>query len=126
MRVKILPNTETFDTTPVDEPCAQVGGDGYGKLALMEVNAYIHQITRTMSGPPYGSELRLSQSDHDGGTRYEVGYNFDMENEAHRRFFFKLEGEPPVTWDRKSYLALRDRGYWSDLRRNRESLRRGW
>lgn len=88
-----------FETAPSDEPCAQVGSEGYSVFARLEAKALYQQILRMFGNPPEGLAIRLASAPHDFGSYYELKFSFDDENEAAVNYAFKVEESFPDKWD---------------------------
>lgn len=96
----------SLDGTPVNEPCAQVGTEGYALRQRAECQAYISQIRRQYRVP---AGVRLSieaNTGHDFGAYYGVRVSFDDQDERACDFAYRLEGNGPVNWDREAKLEL--------------------
>ncbi len=63
---------ELCQTTPSDEPCAQVGDTNYLKRARMEVAAYMKQLTRNFGIQPTGCFFKVVPCPHDFGTYLDL------------------------------------------------------
>ena len=94
-------NFETIGCTPHDEPCAQVGSEGYAQRARVECQQFMKQITKHYPEPDNGW-LKIKSFGHDFGTYYEVVACFDDEDEESTNWAFDIEGDSKgvlATWD---------------------------
>ena len=94
-------NFETIGCTPHDEPCAQVGSEGYAQRARVECQQFMKQITKHYPEPDNGW-LKIKSFGHDFGTYYEVVACFDDEDEASTTWAYNIEGDTLgvlATWD---------------------------
>ena len=100
-----------FETTPSDEPCAQVGDEGYSIFARLEAQALYRQILRQFGALPEGLTLKLYSAAHDFGNYYELRAYFDDENTTAVDFAFNIEAEFPSNWDSEAVNFLRSKEY---------------
>lgn len=89
----------SIGSTPCDEPCAQVGSDGYHDQTRRESAAYIAQLRRMFGPEPEGASLRVKSFPHDYGSYHEVVCYFDDQLPASMEYAFKCEREGPANWD---------------------------
>lgn len=94
-----------FETTPADEPCAQVGDEDYSKWARLEVEALRAQLLRTFGEPPSGGFKR------DFGSYLGLRFIFDDEDEAAGEYGYNIEGEFPQYWDNQAKEFLKQNSY---------------
>ena len=94
-------------SVPVEEPCAQVGTDGYEYRAWHECRALIEQLRRMLGPEPPGSRLYIKSNPHDFGSYYSANFAYAGEDQASRAYAERLERELPTEWDEdaKSYLG---------------------
>lgn len=92
--------------SPCEEPCAQVGQEGYGILALAECKAYIKQLRRHFGSEPEGAELFIKGNAHDFGTYYEVAVRFDEKNRAAAEWADEVAEFQPSHWDEEAKSEL--------------------
>lgn len=105
-------------SSPWDEPCAQVGQDGYGILARAECKALIGQIRRVFGPEPDGAKLFIKSSNHDFGSYYEVAVRFDPGKRPAEAWAERVTEKYPGKWDKEALLELSDseaRGYFPKL-----------
>jgi len=89
----------TIGATPADEPCAQIGEEGYGLKALAECNRFRRVIRAALGPEPEGSRLLVHASAHDFGVYYEVAFRYDSAEAAHRAYAARCESrEIPTKW----------------------------
>jgi hypothetical protein len=69
-------------TTPCDEPCAQVGSDDYMQRARMEARVYMDQLKRTFGNNPEGSFFKVVRCLHDFGTYLDIRFYYDDEDQT--------------------------------------------
>lgn len=101
-------------SSPIDEPCAQFGTEGYETTARIECRAYMHQLVRTFGPPPYGARLQIKGFEHDRGqydvgTYYEVVCWFEDSIQEAVDYAFKLEAESPQRWDELALAEIEGR-----------------
>ena len=89
-------------SSPVDEPCAQIGTDGYYELAQKECKAFVNQLLRVFGKPPQETYLKVKGFDHDFGRYYEVVVVYDDNHEEGLEYALKLEGNTPEKWDEEA------------------------
>ncbi len=88
-----------LSTTPVNEPCAQLGAPDYHRRTRAECRAFIGQLHRQFGEPPAGAWLKVRRCEHDFGTYHELVVRFDDSCEQAVDFAYQLEGELPLQWD---------------------------
>lgn len=104
----------TFDATPTDEKCAQVGTPDYYERAQVECQVYRRQLIRMYKaehngeGLPEGCALKITSNAHDAGTYHEVGARFDADNEAAMEAAFWFDGNIPSHWDAEARAELEE------------------
>jgi hypothetical protein len=86
--------------TPIEEPCAQLGGPDYEERALKECRRYIELIRKTNGPEPEGStaRLRIVSCPHDFGTYYEVAVEYNIEDKIGEDYAYFLEENSPINW----------------------------
>lgn len=94
----------TIGCSPVEEDCAQVGGENYAETARRECNAFRDQLRRQFGNEPDGARLAVKAFPHDFGTYYEVVCWY--EDEASAEYAFRLEAETPKRWDDEARKVL--------------------
>lgn len=87
----------TLGTAPPEEPCAQVGRDGYYEQAMAESLRWIELLKYKFGKPPSGGRYAIKAFPHDFGTYYEVVIYYS--DRASAEYAFKVESEMPGTWD---------------------------
>jgi hypothetical protein len=102
---------ELATTTPVDEPCAQVGSDNYMANARMEAAAFRDQIYRAFGDPPAGTGIRVSSNPHDFGTYLDLQIVYDDDSEESCEWTFRVEADLPGKWDKEAKAQLELEGY---------------
>jgi len=90
--------------TPCDEPCAQVGEEGYELRARAECERFIALLVKRFGEPPNGSSYVVKSNSHDFGTYYEVAIKYvtNLNSEAVMAYMFKVEDNLPCSWDDKA------------------------
>lgn len=99
-----------LDTTPTNEPCAQVGTDQYYKNTMAEARAHILQIQAQLT-PPLGVTFAIQGHPHDFGTYHQIHVSYNDQIPEHRQYISKLESEAPEDWTSHSKQYLKDLGY---------------
>ena|SRR5690606_24506419 len=97
-------------TTPCDEPCAQVGTDDYMHNARIEVRVYIDQLKRAFGNNPEGSFFKIAHCPHDFGTYLDIRFYYDDEDQAHVKYMMMIESGCDK-WDDQARRELLERGY---------------
>jgi hypothetical protein len=96
---------------PAEEPCAQIGTDGFYERAQAECRAYAAQLHRIYSeahdGMSLPCDLVVKDFPHDYGTYYEVVAKFDGADMAAVEAAYWLESHCPGVWDASARRALR-------------------
>jgi len=100
-----------LDTTPIDEPCAQVGSEDYSKNARLECKALAAQLIRVFGEPPAGTSYTVRSNPHDFGTYLELAIRFDDEDEVGSNYAYEVEGNLPQVWDAEAKSFLASGGY---------------
>lgn len=100
-----------LDTTPYDEPCAQVGSEGYAENVKLECRAMISQLVRLFGQPPAGASLTVKSNAHDFGTYFEISVKYDDTSEEGSTYAYTIEGEFPAAWDDEARNYLDTNGY---------------
>ena len=95
---------ETFEITPYEEECPQVGSDSYPKKAKAAADALIDQLQRSFDTA--GISFDVVEVGHDLGSYFEVqAFASDDDAEAVVRLIH-LEGNFPAQWDQDAMLRL--------------------
>jgi len=110
--------TITFDATPTDEKCAQVGTPDYYERAQAECQVYRRQLLRMYKaahnpngedwGLPEGCTLRIKSNPHDSGTYHEVGARFNDDIPAAVEAAFWFDANIPSHWDEEARKELEE------------------
>ena len=74
---------------PWEEPCPQVGEDGYAYRARDHLRRYIEQIRRHYGDEPDGARMFVKANPHDFGTYYSLECEF--EGDEATEYAFALE-----------------------------------
>lgn len=104
----------TFDASPADEKCAQVGSPDYYEHATIECQVYRRQLLRLYKaehngeGLPEGCTLRIKSNSHDAGTYHEVGIRFDDNNPAAVNAAYWIDANIPSHWDEEAKRELEE------------------
>lgn len=97
-------------SSPPDEPCAQLGDDGYEELATRECAAYVRLLQRAYAAAHDGQQptcrLRVKRMPHDFGSYYEVVASYRSDDEEAVNAAFWLEGNGPQQWDEVARTEL--------------------
>ena len=102
---------ELAQTTPHEEPCAQVGAYNYSRDARLEAQAFINQLIRENGNPPEGVRFKITSNPHDFGSYLDVVIIFDDQDELCSDYAYKIEANTPHRWDRKARKELKEAGY---------------
>jgi hypothetical protein len=102
---------ELGTTVPHDEPCSQVGSEGYLKNSRLEAQALKALLLRTLPPPPEGTAIRVIECPHDFGTYLDLAVTYDDENEESTDWMLKAESGVPANWDDEAIDWLRENGY---------------
>lgn len=98
--------------TPVNEPCAQVGSEGYAEVALKECRAYRAQLRRVYLAAhgelPEGLTLFIKTTRHDFGEPKEVAAKFEEADRKALNAAFWLQDNLPYNWDTEAKIQLRE------------------
>ncbi len=101
---------ELVTTTPVDEPCAQVGMEDYINQARLEARTYIAQLQRVYGAPPVGSHFKIIRCPHDFGTCLDIRFYYDDEDQRHVAYMDNIE-QGCERWDEKARQTLGTQSY---------------
>lgn len=104
-------------STPYDEPCAEVGADGYSHLSRMECATYKAQLARKWRGKiPDGASFTLRRFDHDFGPYLEVVVAYAVDSIPAVEFALAVEANTPARWDAAARRTLASGGYTLHLK----------
>lgn len=101
---------ELVTTTPVDEPCAQVGMEDYMNQARLEARTYIAQLQRVYGAPPVGAHFKIIRCPHDFGTYLDIRFYYDDEDQRHVAYMDHIE-QGCERWDEKARQTLGTQSY---------------
>ncbi len=101
---------ELVTTTPVDEPCAQVGMEDYMNQARLEARTYIAQLQRVYGAPPVGSHFKIIRCPHDFGTYLDIRFYYDDEDQRHVAYMDNIE-QGCERWDTDAIRELNKSNY---------------
>lgn len=105
---------QEFGSSPSEEPCAQVGDEGYALLARKECTLFAMQIRRTyeeahrQSLEDVGVRLKVKSNAHDFGSYYEVVAVFNDSDESALNAIYWLDDNVPEKWDETSLKLLKE------------------
>jgi hypothetical protein len=85
--------------SPADEPCAQLGSEGYEEKAHAECKRFIALIRKKFGPAPPGASLKIKSNAHDFGIYYEVVCYYDTEDKEAIDYAFKCESDTPLNWE---------------------------
>ena len=102
---------ELITTTPVDEPCAQVGMEDYMNQARLEARTYISQLQRVYGGPPAGSHFKIIRCPHDFGIYLDIRFYYDNEDQRHVAYMNNIE-QGCERWDAEAIRELNTSNYF--------------
>ena len=102
---------ELATTVPHDEPCSQVGTDGYYKNARLEAQALKSMLLRTLPPPPDDTGIRVIECPHDFGIYLDLAVSYDDDEEESVEWMLKAESGVPANWDEEAIDWLREQGY---------------
>jgi hypothetical protein len=102
---------ELSATVPHEEPCSQVGTDGYYKNARLEAQALKSMLLRTLPPPPDGTGIRIIECPHDFGIYLDLAVSYDDDEEESVEWMLKAESGVPANWDEEAIDWLRGQGY---------------
>lgn len=106
----MLDYIELSQTTPSDEPCAQVGSENYLKRSRIEACAYVNQLTRILGMQPSGSFFKIVRCPHDFGTYLDVRFYYDDEDQRQVQYMMDVE-TGCEKWDDAALKELEEKGY---------------
>ncbi len=89
----------SLGSVPVDEPCAQIGQQGYHEMSVEECRRYKDLLLKVFGEPPVGARFGTKTFPHDFGSYREVVVEFDDSNEESVDFAYRVDGELPATWE---------------------------
>lgn len=99
-------NYLSFDTTPIEEECAQAGSVEYYQKAKKEGETLIKQLKRQFGEPPNGCSLKMKLNPHDFGNYFTVNVFFDENKDNCVEYAMKIENDFPEFWDEESIKEL--------------------
>lgn len=112
----MLEYIQLMQTTPVDEPCAQVGSENYLKQARIEAWTYVNQLTRILGTLPPGSFFRVVKCPHDFGTYIDLRFYYDDEDQQHVQYMMAVE-RGCGKWDDGARKELEEKDYEFDRKK---------
>jgi hypothetical protein len=89
----------TVGPSPADEPCVQLGEEGYELRARAECGRFIELIRRRLGREPPGASLTTKGFHHDHGTYFEVVCYFDPRLPLSVDYAFNVENNAPTRWE---------------------------
>lgn len=101
---------DLVQTTPNDEPCAQVGNLDYEIMARIEANTFIKQLQRAYGMNPPGTRFKIIQCPHDAGPYLDIRFWYDDEIEEHSDYMNNVE-RGCDKWDAESIKELNHHQY---------------
>jgi len=110
----MLETLELGTTTPYDEPCAQLGSEGYYTKAQQEIRAFVGQLIRLTGRPPANANFKMIQCPHDFGTYLDLALVYNEDDEEHVEWMLKVESNIPDKWDRIAIGDLEECGYFEN------------
>lgn len=105
---------ELAQTTPHEEPCAQVGSPNYSSNSRIEARTFINQLIRENGNPPDGVRFKITSHPHDFGSYLDVSIIFNDEDEACSNYAYDIESNTPDHWDSEAKQELKEAGYMLD------------
>ena len=91
---------------PSQEPCAQVGSDGYAWRAWHQCRALLGQLRRVFGPEPPGCRLYIHGSPHDRTSHLTVHCSYRAGDERGRTYALRCRDECPVLWDPEARAEL--------------------
>lgn len=110
----MLETLELGTTTPYDEPCAQLGSEGYYTKARQEIRAFTGQLLRSTGQPPAGARFKTLHCPHDFGTYLDLALVYNEDDEEHVEWMLKVESLIPDKWDQTAIGELNEVGYFEN------------
>jgi hypothetical protein len=107
---RMLDYIHLSQTTPCNEPCAQVGEENYMTNARIEAHVYLDQLRRTFGENPQGSFFKVVRCPHDFGTYLDIRFYYDDEDQQHVRYMSDVESGCE-TWDAHALQQLQRANY---------------
>lgn len=97
--------------SPSGEDCAQVGEIDYRKKAIMEMNAFMHQIEREFSSLFENTSIFMKKKfyEHDFGSYGSVVICYDIDDPKAVDAAFTIEANTPEYWDDKAIEEINDK-----------------
>ena len=95
---------ETFEITPFDEECPQVGSEGYSAKAKATADVLIEQLKRTFD--LNGVCIEVVEVPHDLGSYFELEASVSDDDVEATTRLIRLGQEFPDRWDSVSKVAL--------------------
>lgn len=99
-----------LQTTPSDEPCAQVGSEDYMTNARLEARVYVDQLIRTFGTNPAGTFFKMVRCPHDFGTYLDIRFYCDDEDQSHIKYMVDIE-TGCRKWDEQALKELAENKY---------------
>jgi len=101
---------ELCQTTPLEEPCMQLGENDYQHYSRLEAIAYIDQLKRTIGINPTGTKFSIVKCPHDFGIYHDIRFRFDEQDDNHVHYMSQIE-KGLDHWDEIAIKFLLDNGY---------------
>lgn len=95
-----------FDTTPSDEPCAQVGDDYYPDKVMIEMRYLAAQLKKTFGQPPEGARYAIASNAHDFGRYYSLRLVYDDDDPIQTEYAYQVDNDFPQVWDEDTRTGL--------------------
>lgn len=99
----------TVETTPIDEPCAQLGSENYQSNSLKEYHAMSEMLYRLF--PNDKIIIKINHNNHDFGVYHDIKIVFNTENEESMKQAFNIENNYPLKWDAEALEYLKRSNY---------------
>jgi len=100
----------TIASSPIEEPCAQLGQEDYAERSRAECKALIGQIRRELGEEQGNARLQTKSFPHDFGNYREVVCVYDDMDEAGQNYAYLCEEKCPMRWDEQAKQELQDAG----------------
>ncbi len=103
----------TISSTPLAEPCAQVGQDDYPERSRIETKVFAQQCLRVLEEEfdEVACLISIKSFPHDFGTYREVVAYFDEEDDNSIKQAYWLESHTPEEWDDVALQQLKEFKY---------------
>jgi len=110
-----------FDTSPIEETCAQLGSENFYEDALLEAETFLDQLKRTFpKALEIGIRFKIKWNEHDFGSYPTIRVIYYPDNIEHE-VVYEIEESIPYYWDEISKSKLEGKLHYKNKGENDEN-----